>query len=82
MSALRKCRNRRGGAIGSSREARAPGAQGCAIAPGSSSHSNFIKILNKSGLKSISLPNEHVLYIFSNIWVTFEEDSILGKWPS
>ena len=51
------------------------------IAPGngSLSHSNFIKILSKSELKSISELNEHILFIFSNIWAKFEEDSILGK---
>ena len=40
------------------------------IAPGngSSSHSNFIKILNKSELMSISLLNEHLLYIFLAIY--------------
>ncbi len=40
---------------------------------------NFIKILNKSELKSIYYLNEHVLYIFCNIWAKFEEDSKLGK---
>ena len=40
---------------------------------------NLIKMFNKRELKSISYLNEHVLYIFSNIWAKFEEHSKLGK---
>ena len=68
MSALCNCRNRRGGSSGRERSAPPGRMLLCAIAPGSASHSNFIKILNKSGLKSISLLNEHVLYIYLAIY--------------
>ena len=43
------------------------------------SDSNFIKILNISELKGIYYLNEHVLYIFSNIWVKFGK---IQNWES